>query len=124
MLASPHTQKVETESRRASRANKERKSQIQNVGTFIGQPTQGPWWGKTGGSGAGGTGGKRRAAGYRFKNFSNIIIKCNGPSLCADWTKASVKDILKTSQKILSQIGLFNDTQELPLIWLSVTMAL
>lgn len=67
---------------------------------------------------------KRRAAGYRLKHFRNITTKCNGPSLCADWNKASVKDILKIFQKILSQIGLFNDTQELSLILLSVTMVL
>lgn len=121
ILASPHTQEVETESRRASRANKERKRQIQNVGTFIGQPTPCPWWGWNW-RGRGGC--KRRAAGYRLKHFRNITTKCNGPSLCADWNKASVKDILKIFQKILSQMGLFNDTQELSLILLSVTMVL
>lgn len=39
-FASPHTQKVETAPSQASRANKETKSQIQNMGTFIGQLTQ------------------------------------------------------------------------------------
>lgn len=80
------------------------------MGTFIGQPIQGPWWGQNWWQWR--VTGKRRAADYRLKNLKNIITKCNGPSLCVDWTKAPVKGILKTFQKILSQIGLFNDTQE------------
>lgn len=34
-FASPHTQKIETASSQAPRANKETKSQIQNMGTFL-----------------------------------------------------------------------------------------
>lgn len=71
-----------------------------------------------------GGGGKRRAADSRLRHFRNITTKCKGPSLCADWNKASVKDILKIFRKILSQTGLFSDAQELSLILLSVTMVL